>query len=285
MRNARMTICLMVAVVFMVAGQGFGVIQFKDGITRNIDYAINDAVWVDYQAPSKQTTVNLLEGGYIYELSTWEDGRVNILGGEIRSSLGAFGRSHVTMSGGSVNGELDAFDSSQITIFGAVANVLAGYASSQVTISGGATVYYCDTVESSQITITDGTVDRLIIRNSSQATISRGYMNKFWTNGNSQATMSGGSVGYLYAYNSSQITLEGYNFAIDGTPFGFGEITSILGGVYGNEPYRTLTGTLANGGILDSQFQIGEFAKIVLVPEPATLLLLGLGGLFLRKKS
>jgi hypothetical protein len=70
-----------------------------------------------------------------------------------------------------------------------------------------------------------------------------------------------------------------------GTPLGYCEITSILGGNYENEPLRRLTGTLANGDIINNQFRIGETAKIVLVPEPATLLLLGLGAVMVRKRS
>lgn len=51
MRNVRITICVMVIILVMSAGQGFGLIQFKDGGTYNIDYTINDDVWVDYLAP------------------------------------------------------------------------------------------------------------------------------------------------------------------------------------------------------------------------------------------
>jgi len=40
-----------------------------------------------------------------------------------------------------------------------------------------------------------------------------------------------------------------------------------------------MTGTLASGDIINNQFRIGNTAKIVLIPEPATFLLLGLGGL------
>ena len=83
---------------------------------------------------------------------------------------------------------------------------------------------------------------------------------------------------------SASLTIHGSDFAIDGSPVGLGEITSILGGSYWYEPYRRLTGTVANGDIINNQFRIGNDASIVLVPEPATLLLLTLGVLTLRKK-
>ncbi|MFH1370317.1 MAG: hypothetical protein ABII09_03400 [Planctomycetota bacterium] len=51
MKKSRMTIYLMLAVLFITAGQGLGFTQFKDGATHNINYTINDDVWVDYQSP------------------------------------------------------------------------------------------------------------------------------------------------------------------------------------------------------------------------------------------
>ena len=81
------------------------------------------------------------------------------------------------------------------------------------------------------------------------------------------------------------LEINGSNFAVDGIPLGFGEIKSTLGGYYENEPFRTLTGTLANGDIINNSFRIGDYASIVLVPEPVTLLLLGLGGAIVRKRK
>ncbi|MBA7632239.1 hypothetical protein ES703_39782 [subsurface metagenome] len=63
-------------------------------------------------------------------------------------------------------------------------------------------------------------------------------------------------------------TIIGSDFAVDGQPFGYGELTSI--GYNGNEPNRRLTGVLASGDLLDNNFCIyGDNAKIVLTPIPA----------------
>jgi hypothetical protein len=88
----------------------------------------------------------------------------------------------------------------------------------------------------------------------------------------------------LVAGGNGKLIINGSNFAIDGTPFVSGQITSILGGDFSNEPSRRLTGILANGDIINNQFLIGNTAEIVLVPEPATLLLLGFGMVMLRRK-
>jgi hypothetical protein len=101
----------------------------------------------------------------------------------------------------------------------------------------------------------------------------------------SQVTLLGGSIGgELRTHWNGILTILGSDFAVDGTPFGYGELTSILGGWYDEEPYRNLTGILASGDLLANDFRIGQNARIVLVPEPATFLLLGLGAVLLRRK-
>jgi len=98
--------------------------------------------------------------------------------------------------------------------------------------------------------------------------------------------LSGGTIGSeIRMMTNAELIIKGFNFAIDGKPVGFDKITSILGGDCLNESYRTLTGTLANGDIINNQFRIGNYASITLVPEPATLLLFGLGAVMFRRKG
>ena len=122
MKNVRMTICLVAAVLVMVAGQGLGTIEFKDGGTYNINYPVCDDVWVDYQAPGMQTTVNFLAGAEIphpYTLQGYNNSRFNISGGYLSY--------------------LDAYDSSQVTILlgGWVGGYVFPHSSSKVVMSGG----------------------------------------------------------------------------------------------------------------------------------------------------
>jgi len=121
---------------------------------------------------------------------------------------------------------------------------------------------------------------------------------------NSQITFNGGRVnGYLFARENSRIewsggtvsrdlrlghdavlTIYGTDFKIDGVSVSDNIITSIHNGDLYDETHRLLTGTLANGETINNQFRIGDGAKIVLVPEPTMLLLLGLGTLALKKR-
>jgi hypothetical protein len=232
MRSRCLTIWFMAAVLVMAADQGFGVVDFNDGATHNINYMIRlDDVRVDYQAPGKQTTVNMLAGGSSYfpmTTNVYNNGRLNIFDGSEVFFLYAHDNCKITMSGG--------FSHSLYT-----------YNSSQLTMSGGTVSY-------------------------------------LYAGGSSNVIMSGGTIKTdMVLTTNAELILDGSNFAVDGNPVGFGEITSLLGGDYSNEPYRALTGTLVDGDMLNSPFRIGDYASIVLVPEPATLLLLGLGAAMLRK--
>ena len=103
--------------------------------------------------------------------------------------------------------------------------------------------------------------------------------------GRSQVNIRGGSIGNrLIADYDSVITIHGSDFAVDGQLFGYGELTSMFRLAPTVDPPRQLTGTLLSGDLLDNSFYIGSNASIVLIPEPSTLLLLGLGGVALRRK-
>jgi len=88
----------------------------------------------------------------------------------------------------------------------------------------------------------------------------------------------------LLVMSESILTIRGSDFAVDRMSVGYTELYSIFGGGYRDEPNRQLTGTLLSSDPLNSQFRISENAKIVLVPEPATILLLGFGGAALLRK-
>lgn len=186
---------------------------------------------------------------------------VNLVpGGKIGYCLDAFENSNFTMSGGEIATHLSGSNDSHITISGGKIGeeVLCG-GNSQVTISGGHIGIEINAYMNSQITFSGGVL---------------GYQLR--ANGYSKVIISGGQVGYeLWATQNSIMTIYGTDFGIDGLNVGYGPITVASG---------ILTGTLASGEAINNDFYIYDDASIVLVPEPATVLLFGLGSLVLLKK-
>lgn len=162
------------------------------------------------------------------------------------------------ISGGSLGG-LGAAESSTVNLYaGSVGNFYANH-SSTANIYGGS-VYNLESYDSSSVGIFGG-----FFENHARA---QDY---------SQIVISGGTFAdELLAIDNSIITIYGTDFSIDGFSVGYGEI-AVTSGI--------LAGTLASGETINNNFHIYEDATIVLVPEPATVLLLGLGGLALLRKS
>ncbi len=88
---------------------------------------------------------------------------------------------------------------------------------------------------------------------------------------NSTAYICGGVIsGTIALTEHSQVTIAGTGF-------------NYPDGTYSNTVGQ-LTGTLLNGGEISVDFLVGEHTTMTLVPEPATVLLLGLGAVLLRRK-
>lgn len=215
-RRVRIFIIVIIAIV-LCSGlpKLFGAIILSDGQTHNIDYDIGDSLWIDYEAPGVQTTVNMLDGSSIeYWLEPYGDSRLNIIGSYSgRLGLRAFDRSQVEISADWMGDYLQAWDDTRLNMFG-------------------------------------GTL-----------------------------------LNELVSDDLAILTIHGSNFAVDGQPIGYGELTSILGGYSYDDPVRHLSGTLANGEAIDNNFYIGNNASIILIPEPSMLLLLSLGAVILRKRK
>jgi hypothetical protein len=252
----RMEILVAAVVLFAGASPVMAVIEFKDGLTHDINYQIDDHVLVDDRSPGMGTTVNILEEGSItpnHVLAGYEDSIINIVGGPIHE-LHVFDSTRVTVSGGAMY-SLQIFDTCRVTVSGgAISANLSANGSSQVAVSGGSIDGGLYVFDSTRVTVSGGQIGRDIFAG--------------WDTG-----------------DDNQITFLGWRFTVDGVPFGYGELTSIYGGTPYDEPARRLRGILVSGELLDNDFYIGGNASIVLVPEPATLLFLGLGGAaFLRKR-
>ncbi len=160
---------------------------------------------------------------------------------------------------------------------------LGAYEDGIITVSGGH-VLNLHAYDNGSMTVTAGQVGIAELLDNSQATISGGNFGIFWAMGSSNVTISGGTFGDIYSgyYSGDDAILEiiGEDFTLDGTPIDYGQ--------YYTSDFTSgrLAGTLLNSDTLNSDIYIAENASIILtVPEPATVLLFGLGGLMLRKRQ
>jgi hypothetical protein len=117
-----------------------------------------------------------------------------------------------------------------------------------------------------------------------------------WLRDYSTASISGGMLsGDLMLWDWSALTFVGSDFAIDGVSVSLYEdiknyatYEHISDSIYGYT--GTITGTLSDGSSLNNYFEIWDNddgvsnANIFLIPEPCSLMLLGLGSIALLRK-
>ncbi len=261
MKNRRLVIWAMVVfTVVLCIGQrqAKSTVIFDDGDLNTINYEIWDTVEIRDRL-IWPTTVHLVADGFIHGDVLVED----------TSEFQVF-------DGGFVLAGVTVRYTSNFEIFeGGEAMGLSTYNNSVANIAGGSLNFDIWTYNFSQVNISEGGTGWLYAHNNSKIIMSGGGIGiELYAYDNSEIEISGGYIGPggIYAYGDSQITIFGRDFNVNGLGVGYGEITASSG---------TLTGTLENGDPIDNDFYIDDNASIVLTPEPATLLLLGLGAVIL----
>ena len=166
---------------------------------------------------------------------------------------------------------------------------------SQAFIVSGGSVDWLFAYNFSTVNMSDGGTEKIYAYNSSTVNMSYGCVDEYlWAHDSSNVNISGGNVDYLGADDSSTVNISG------GHMFGLGALNSSVvtfhgrnfrgsGGLilYGDSVLST--GTLSGEWFDGTQWwvTIGHLdptATIRAIPEPATLLLLGLGAVMLRKR-
>ena len=158
---------IVLAVLFLCACPANAIIHFRDGQTHDIDYNINDDVYVDYGASSRYTTVNMIDGATIccgHSLHGYKNSRINILDGSgIEGDMYVYDFSQVNISHGYIitfspdelfeEGRLFSYDSSQVNISDGGVHLLKSGDSSRVNISGDSGVFFLWIKDYSQVNI------------------------------------------------------------------------------------------------------------------------------------
>jgi hypothetical protein len=182
------------------------------------------------------------------------------------------------VDGGAVN-TIYLFNTSSLTMTGgSVSNLLRGHQNSSIAISGG-TIYELYALDNTTVAMTGGMV---------LDDLAAGF--------NSTITVSGGSFGRIRAYYDGAIYLVGTGFEVNGQSLSYGDKLSDFGTFYPSIPdglgsflnvySGTITGRLEDGSYLNQTFIVDAegAADIFVIPEPVTLILLGLGAGILRRK-
>jgi hypothetical protein len=169
------------------------------------------------------------------------------------------------------------------------------YNKSTVTINGGflgGSNAAIDTAGDNIVRINGGTIiGDIAANNNSRIYVSGGSLNDdIYAYDTGIVEVRGGSVGGVYgAFNSGTIYLYGSDFQIGGQTLSYGDSLRDYGTLSTNQNYfkGIITGTLQNGSAINNSFLISARtnADIIVIPEPATVLLLGLGAAVLRVTS
>ena len=202
------------------------------------------------------STVNVSEwsggpGGGVWNYYAYDSNEAHISGGEVLK-FNAYDSSTVDISGGEVD-ILYAYDSSTVEVSGGIVGGVVAYDTTDVEISGGESDYL---YAHGTADISGGSVDRLDVYSTSSVNLSGGEMDDLYARGDVTFTGREFHLGAGLSLDGDQVL---------GTGFLSGE-------------WYDGTNWTVNIARNDSG------AVILLVPEPATLSLLALGGLAMLRR-
>ena len=212
---------------------------------------IYDTVYVENDG-----TVVDMSGGQVGHLWLGDESIFNMFGGNITSGIDAHGSSYFDIT----NGVIDV--DSTVVLYG----IGGSFSGGSVTANGLKTGAF------STVQITEGILSFDTFDIHGDITISGGSLNIggiFYTPFENTVDIFGGQVTVHDMWLNEYSTMNSY-----GENFNYDPVQRVLTGYLLDESYLSI------GGV--DQW---EYEQFNLIPEPATLLLLGLGGVFLRRRS
>ena len=215
---------------------------------------------------SPVTAVIFEDGGYhLINDNTYQDGWVYL-----DSNIANVPGTHLELTDGGSIGWLFPYNNSMATINGGSIGELWANDNSTVTFNGGSTGDDLWASGNSTVEVTGGLIGDALSSHDS-----------------SMIKLSGGSIGGgLSASGNSIIYLYGSGFSVAGQTLKYGDSLRDYGTV-GSYITGTITGILQDDSVLNNTFSIptATNADIIVVPEPVSILLFGLGGFLIRRKK
>ena len=224
--------------------------------------------------PAVAEYVELKDGSsYIINDNRYEDDHVWL----DYNTINTPGTSFTLNTNGVIGGDIKAYKNSTVIINGGtIGERIVGGGDTKVEIQSGVIHGYVYAGGTGLVDINGGSIN-----------------GKLEANANGTIKVTGGSIGGIFeVWHDGVIELYGNSFRVGGVNLSVGDSLRDFGTLellgFGDPFYTgTITGTLSDGSALNNYFQISDWedGDIVIVPEPATLMLFitGLGAMIIRK--
>jgi hypothetical protein len=223
-----------------------------------------------------QATINISDG-YVRGLG---DGReqvtYNISGGDVGAELSMYDYSTANISAGNYM-DLHGEGHSSINLGGGQFEHVDVWEEASLNITGGQFINV-GAGQNSTLSISNGTFDHVVVWENVMAEVFGGTVQEFIASGSSTTDIFGGEIlGHLCAEDLSMVNIYGYGFQYD--PYGGSQNGGQLAGFWLDDTGFTID--FLDSSPVDSTY----YDHVYLVPEPTTLVLLGLGALVLRGRN
>lgn len=166
-----------------------------------------------------------------------------------------------------------------IVIFFSITLSLSHAQAAVINITDGQS-YEDYTISSGTLNVLGGSVQNLFVHNQTTVSIQAGQVNTLWAYPESVINILGGSVGEIVIGTDSQqqqAVVNLFGNALQYDQLGPGPVSLQIQGLYAN-------GHTLNIRWLDEADPTAQYSHMFPTPEPATILILTLGTIMLRKK-
>lgn len=250
-----------------------------------------------YNTTETGTHIKVVDGGvaegipeHTTSFAFYNNSRFTMTGGTVTKRVSTLDNVQVSISGGNLEALLIQ-QNSTATVSGGTINGLLSSLGESITFTGGTVIQGARSAGNANFTMTGGHINGYFHGSSPNTFIKGGVIQDYIeSKDGGHITISGGILGGgLQLSMDSMMTLVGSNFMIDGNPIDFGQYDKTFFGV---NQYHQITGILANGDLLSTSVNFIDWSsgpnystlELVAVPEPGTVVLLGLGAVVLRRR-